>query len=682
MSSAQAPSSSAQRPRRHRPRCAQCGSRRFRKNPATGQAICEEGHILQGYREEEVQEDGEFNPVSGSQARYIKKGGRRKKERAAKEIYTGGRASFLGYECLQVILRLQLKALRMEWSHLPPEIEAIARDLWAMYVSMVPALEPTPYKENLDFVVGQLRTAREESRARSSRSRSRSRAARDRSSSGLPDEAELEAEQRLEREIRKVTGEEDPDAEEQATRRREQDSDDEVGQDDSATPRKPRRRSINLKLITTEPMQALVSIIYLTLVSARVPVLWADLRNLLVSGRIPYISASKILPPAMTAKLPESELRKIEVETVPTLAELQARTTRLAGDLTNHFGSTVRFPELNAAPLVWRCVQEMGLPPTFYQPALELLTYLGIPLSVVPSHSVADPWSLLGMDSVKEEVGAQGQPLPPLPTRLNVSSTPPVTTRCTIIMAAIVMVLQMTYGLDGQPRSNDEKMSQDVETLPALSSYLTALAMSALSRAQSPAFVHELSLRPSQLSDDQLDAYLDFAEENLLELDQPNLRAGKRKDGFVEDIFGGEKRLPAPKIARCVKPFDVDEEERAEQQSDKSSLLDVQGEMREEMLRHLYGIDKAQQDVSSTSDPSLRPGEAYFIPSLDEFESEEEVHPSMQRILHHAAIVVGLVDEEHHQTGDWRGMKDLVAEMGHLLLRRIRREAKLGGGKK
>lgn len=422
-----------------RPRCGQCGSRRFRRDPDTGLVICQEGHVLQGYREEEVQEDGDFVNVS-SQKRYVRKGDKAKKRKLQKDVYGSERGSFLAYECLQLILRLQLKALRQEWPHLPPEIEAIARDLWSMFVSMLPSLKPTPYSENLDYVTGQIRTAREESRARSeSRSRSRSRARSQGTgvSSSQADEEEAEEERRLEAEIRRINDD------------RPQDTDEDIDMEGTSveTPRlsRPWARAGN------EPMLVLAAIIYLSLITARVPVLWGDLRCLFASSRVPFLSVVSLLPSAMTAKLPEKELRRLERDSVPSIFTFQLRTFRFAANLTDRFSQSIQFPELNAPSVLWRCVKDMGLPPTFYEVAFGLLTYLGVPLAVVPAASVSDPWSLLGRFD-KDFDEAEQPALPPLPTRLNLYAQPPCATRCTIIMAAVVVAAKMRYGLDGMER--------------------------------------------------------------------------------------------------------------------------------------------------------------------------------------------------------------------------------------
>lgn len=47
--------------RRRRQQCPQCGSNRFRRDPSTSLVVCESGHVLQGFRDEEAQDGDEYN---------------------------------------------------------------------------------------------------------------------------------------------------------------------------------------------------------------------------------------------------------------------------------------------------------------------------------------------------------------------------------------------------------------------------------------------------------------------------------------------------------------------------------------------------------------------------------------------------------------------------------------------
>jgi hypothetical protein len=60
-------SQSQQSRRRRRPRCPQCGSKRFRRDPDTSLVVCDSGHVLQGFRDEEAQDGDEYNTATRTQ---------------------------------------------------------------------------------------------------------------------------------------------------------------------------------------------------------------------------------------------------------------------------------------------------------------------------------------------------------------------------------------------------------------------------------------------------------------------------------------------------------------------------------------------------------------------------------------------------------------------------------------
>lgn len=72
-------------------------------------------------------------------------------------VWKGPRGRFLKYQCLQLLLRLQIQALREEVPSLPDQLEAVARELWALWVSRVPHLEPRPLVEQLSHAAEKLR---------------------------------------------------------------------------------------------------------------------------------------------------------------------------------------------------------------------------------------------------------------------------------------------------------------------------------------------------------------------------------------------------------------------------------------------------------------------------------------------------------------------------------------------
>ncbi|KDN47131.1 hypothetical protein K437DRAFT_267908 [Tilletiaria anomala UBC 951] len=148
---------SPQPPRRMRPRCPQCGSRRFRRDAVSGLVVCQDGHVLQGFRDELADDEDGAAERASTRIRYRRKGRSNRsaeKRRAAalqqpKQIY-GLHAAFRGYQCLQLMLRLQLDALRTLFPRLPhAQLEAAAREYWTLFLYIIEnddAPEPARYR--------------------------------------------------------------------------------------------------------------------------------------------------------------------------------------------------------------------------------------------------------------------------------------------------------------------------------------------------------------------------------------------------------------------------------------------------------------------------------------------------------------------------------------------------------
>lgn len=561
-----------------------------------------------------------------------------------------------------------------------------------MYVSTCEDLDATPYNENLDFVTEQIRTAREEEEEemqgrRAGRAARRANRRRDRAieeekerlSQSQRQETEEEEEmrdleRRMEADMRGQTADQDPPDQPRTSQAKRQGT--------SSPPQWRRFR----------PLVHLSSMLYLTLVAARIPLLWSDIRDLYLSSRIPYLSAFLLLPPAMTDKLPASQLAKLEETTIPSVPTLQECTGLLAGDLTHRYG--IQFPELNAAPVVWRCVRGMGLPPGFYQLALSILTYLGVPLAVVPKQAVSDPWSYLNNDAGQgpDEGESTTAQLPPLTARLNITTRAPVAGRCTIIMAAVIVAAKMVYGLDGLPRSL-VKSSGAPPCTPPLSKWLSSLAHASSLRLASPHLAHELHVPPSSLDEDGLDALIGFAEQSFLQRTQPNIRRTTRKEE-MRDLFPSE-RLGEGSMPHFLPPFSMVAEEGS-----RKSLWEVREEMADRLNEEIYehsrgGFDEAEDAAAQLgspnqgASPSLLPGEDYAVQSSSD--QQGVLHPSFQAVLDHAASIVGLASTCTAVTGkvhdDGQGIQSdskrvagearedemaiIVGDIERLLLRRM-----------
>jgi hypothetical protein len=94
--------------------------------------VCEEGHLLQGY----VQESVETQAISQhfSHRRHINKKRKTRVRKVTNVHYHGERATFLHFQCLQWILREQLRIMVEELGY-PEELERVGKELWGMLVA-------------------------------------------------------------------------------------------------------------------------------------------------------------------------------------------------------------------------------------------------------------------------------------------------------------------------------------------------------------------------------------------------------------------------------------------------------------------------------------------------------------------------------------------------------------------
>lgn len=409
----------------------------------------------------------------------------------------------------------------------------------------------------------------------------------------------------------------------------------------------PRRRK------AFSPMITCVAILYLALCTARVPVMWSDLQTLMAAGRLPFLSVLQLLPFAMTAKLSSAEATKLEEDAVPSPQALQECTHQLADHLHRRF--KVKFPELNMAPVLWRCVQALGLPPTFYQAALAVLDYLGIPLTAVSPRAISDPWSVLGCSDGDLD---SHDALPTLTARTGLRQGSPFASRCAIVVAAIVVAAKMEFGLDGKDRGYHLLDPPGKHyAVPPADKWLAALNASRTDRREHPAFSFELNRHPGDLSAAAIDRLLDHSEETYLQRTQPNIRHRQRKSN-LQNIFDA---LPPPVVPGVLPPFDI--RPAADR---RQSLLSVQAELRDRLNSRIYPLS----DTSAMDNTNLRPGEDYPIYTSEAI-SAGLIPSSFQLVLECAAELVGL---NHGDGGGWLEMAETVSDLERLLLRRLRQD--------
>ncbi|KAF9932850.1 Pol I core factor CF [Linnemannia zychae] len=108
--------------------CPKCRSTKWKKS-SLGFYICEFGHQLEGYQEEE----GEFQEGAAGYERKIK-GPKKVKKVNKVQVYQGHDASTLLLRCVQYILQLQTQALVRDLGF-PKEFPDVVREYWSVYVS-------------------------------------------------------------------------------------------------------------------------------------------------------------------------------------------------------------------------------------------------------------------------------------------------------------------------------------------------------------------------------------------------------------------------------------------------------------------------------------------------------------------------------------------------------------------
>ncbi|UZJ57299.1 hypothetical protein CBS101457_006619 [Exobasidium rhododendri] len=373
--------------RRRRPRCPHCGSKRFRRDPSTSLVVCDSGHVLQGFRDEEAQDGDEFNGTRSQLHRRnlkrqdrVGRRGRKKMSVKTTGVWYGARSRFLYFQTLQLILRMQIQALLLEMPGLPAEIEPICRDLWALYVSQKTNLVAQPYLEQengetdtesyektkiLTLAAAAQRSAHAERERILEEEWEESESIRER----LLDAGVYEEREDLASQSDATTTVVSSSGWESAATGLESDEDD--GKMDSFKPKKRRRRRKKgqendriegkiLKRQARDDLDDLLAILHLAMISLRVPVMWIDLCTLIKAGKLPYLNVIHQLPAEMVRPFPAREVRKLDPSRIPIVSGLHRRTVALATDLYDNCG--IDFPELNVLPIIWKLVERMLLP--------------------------------------------------------------------------------------------------------------------------------------------------------------------------------------------------------------------------------------------------------------------------------------------------------------------------------
>ncbi|KAI0375615.1 hypothetical protein BV20DRAFT_933153 [Pilatotrama ljubarskyi] len=471
-----------------RRKCPVCGSKQWHKEPSSGLITCSEGHVLQNYRNE-TREVTELGPHAVRKRNL--KSGRKKKERQSKadpKLYHGERARFHYFQCLQVILRMQVAALTRLWE-LPPEFELVCRDIWALNLSLLPNPPSPEPLLHLHDTLGEDQPSKANLTARPS-----------------PDPDEQDDDETL--------AGENADESSSSSSSSESDSDgsdthselDELMRENSETPSSeedelestPRpqataRVSERRNFGHYDAPATTISCLVLACWTLRIPVMYTDFVSVIESYDLPYLDPLRLLPENMTRHLRKHTVQALSPHFPPTPLRLHRLSSRLARLMYSTYD--IYTPEMNAAPILWKSVRALQGTPTLYVLTKKLAHLVSIPLTLHRSLAPAlvrnkkrDP-TFHKQDSAVPEVA---------------------------LVAAVIVVMKMIYGLDGSPRRPREA-EDPACALPTLPELIQAIRKAEQAAdAASPPFATDRHRSVLDMDDDMLDEYLRFCEKALL----------------------------------------------------------------------------------------------------------------------------------------------------------------------
>ncbi|ODN89154.1 hypothetical protein L198_06473 [Cryptococcus wingfieldii CBS 7118] len=453
-------------------KCPLCGSRKWKRDRVTGNAVCEDGHVLQDYRSELLVIDGGVN--FQLQRRRTAKGPRTNKQRTEgrknKELYHGNEAEYMKIQGLQLLIRHQSYTLSKLWQ-LPEAFEMIVRDLWAyqLSISVLPDIPAPPVAE-------------EETPIQHSKSLPKLRIdpdpqpdTRDEHSSSDSqsdsDEGESEPDDNIDPELLRDLEEGDGDGEDVEDGAKE----DKNTRGDARWKRKRRLRAADT--ITT---------LVLALWMMRVPVMGSDIESLVNSVQIPYVDFghSTYIPENMKKRLNRSAVQALSPRRSPSPSKIHDSCRIFARILYRKYG--VHVPLFNFHPVSWSIASSLGgtqahlCPAMMHALLLRLMDLISVPFhltthdlstitrkpraqSSYKSRSKAKPKTKKKPrptaddedgDSNQEDAPRDEQEEGPRwekyeRTKRMYDELPPELS----IVSAWVLLMKLVYGLDGRPRA-------------------------------------------------------------------------------------------------------------------------------------------------------------------------------------------------------------------------------------
>ncbi|PVG00555.1 hypothetical protein CPB86DRAFT_729351 [Serendipita vermifera] len=460
-------------------RCPICKSRQWRKEPSSGMLVCNEGHILQGYRNETIEQTEMSQHIMHK--RTLKSVRKIAKEaKGNKAIYHNeDQARFLYLQSLQLLLRLQIAALSRLWK-LPPEFEGICRDIWGIYMSSLP-------KRSIENIEDKRPTTLRDDAA---------------SESSLSDQEHSSESDSEESDESPDNG---PGGDIAELLEGVSDSDSDTQEGESEASRRPQFTPINVKVKRSHtdhigPSYTIAALVVACFV-LRIPTVYMDFVELVKDYSLPYLDPIQrgLLPESMIRRMGRELQMSLTARRPPRTLQLHRIASRIA--FTFHQKYHVSIPESNAPHIISKALLTLHAPAIFYKMTKALIKILQIPLTLHPSLS-SSPIDYMGQTIAFQQSDN-------IPFELAVASV-------------VSLLYKLIYGLDGTIRDGGNT-TESILQLPIKGEILEAI------QEDNQSWSHSSDRTVLDLSAVEVDEYLDFCTEALL---------GKKEgDSFIQNTF-------------------------------------------------------------------------------------------------------------------------------------------------
>ncbi|WWD01218.1 hypothetical protein V866_008159 [Kwoniella sp. B9012] len=433
--------------------CDICGSRKWRKDKVTGNAVCDEGHVRQDYRSEvhDMEIGGPRHQLTRRKigTRGTRRNKRKEEGRANPLFYHGAEAEYLRIQALQLLLRLQVQAISKLWS-LPDSFEMIVRDLWAyqLSLSVLPPLpESSESNQQPDASPAIIDKHSQPSQSIDVEMVDQHRDRDSKSDDGSQPDSDTKDEKHDEGSDDERGSDIDPEILERLEQSdgedTERQNDDRSGDENRNKGKRRRKLRISDTIIT----------LVMGLWILRVPFMAVDIENAINEMKIPYVDFYH------TTHLSEDMRRHMNRDVMISLSPLRSPSPslihrsckNLARALNKRYG--VQIPEMNVHPVIWRIISNLA---TTYTQVIRLLSILDINFSLIERQIKTYFRKTRGRPrSTYQSTDASDEEEPESDRKEIYERTllyQDVIAPEIAIVSAWIVIMKIVYGLDGIPR--------------------------------------------------------------------------------------------------------------------------------------------------------------------------------------------------------------------------------------